>query len=266
MRIGGMIVLLAGLCMTASAAVVLETAERDPAAADREIGTNVMRAADGRLRLERYEDEQLVALMIFKDDALYALDPAEKTYAVLDRATIQKVANVVNPALKEMQVQLEKMSPEQRAMVEQMMQGALPAGGEQSDMVREVVETDRTDRVADLDCRIYQVLENSALVRETCVVPPASVPGGQDFYQALSRMGALMQELLDSIDAPWLEQSIDDQWSTVEEMNGVPVRGREFENGKPVLEVVLTRIAEESAPTGSFDVPKGYTRRDLDQL
>ena len=126
----------AALAAQAQAGVVLETIERDPAAGTTR-GTNVMRADDGRLRMERHEDGKLVAVMIFRDDALHALDPADKTYAVLDRATIERVAGVVNPALKEMQEQLAKMSPEQRAMVEQMLEGSLPSGlGDGSKKVR----------------------------------------------------------------------------------------------------------------------------------
>jgi hypothetical protein len=250
----------------ASAGVVLETVERDPAAGTTN-GTNVMRADDGRLRIDRYEEGKLVAVMIFKDDALHALDPADKTYAVLDRATIEKVAGVVNPALKEMQEQLAKMSPEQRAMVEQMMKGSLPSGlGEGRKKVRTVVATERSDRVAGLACTVYEIREDSELVREACVAPVQTVPGGPDFYAVLSRMGALMQEMLDAIDAPWLKDSVDDQWALVEELNGVPIRGREFKEGKPVLEVELERIAEEKAPAGSFEIPADYARRDLDQL
>jgi len=261
-----MIAVATACAAQATAGVVLETVERDPAAATVN-GTNVMRADDGRLRMERYEDGKLVAVMIFKDDALHALDPADKTYAVLDRATIRKVADVVNPALKEMQEQLAKMSPEQRAMVEQMMKGSLPSGlGDGHKKVRTVVATDRSDRIAGLTCTVYEIREDSELVREACVAPVQSVPGGPDFYAVLSRMGALMQEMLDAIDTPWLEDAVDDQWALVEELNGVPIRGREFTQGKPVLEVELTRIAEEKAPAGSFDVPADYTRRDLDEL
>ncbi|HSN70788.1 MAG TPA: hypothetical protein VLT59_04735, partial [Steroidobacteraceae bacterium] len=138
----------------ATAGVVLETVERDPAAGT-QAGTNVLRADDGRLRMERYEAGKLIAVMLFKDDALYALDPAEKTYAVLDRETIDRVAKVVNPALKELQEQLARMSPEQRALVEQMMQGSLPSGlGDGEKKVREVVTTDRKDRIAGVACTV----------------------------------------------------------------------------------------------------------------
>lgn len=257
---------LVGFAAQAAAGVVLETTEQDLASGV-QAGRNVLRAADGRLRMERYEDDKLVAVLIFKDDALHALDPADSTYAVLDRATIDRVAKVVNPALQEMRDQLAKMSPEQRAMVEEMMKGSLPEGlGDGNAKSRAVIETDRTDRVAGIACRIHEVREDAELVREACVAPADSVPGGPEFYAALSRMGALMQELLSEIDAPWLKRSIDDQWAAVQELKGVPVRGIEFEDGRPVLEVVLTRIAEETAPAGSFDVPEGYTRRDLDQL
>jgi hypothetical protein len=265
-RIHRLLCLLSVATFTAQAGVVLETRETDlPAGSER--GTNTLRVDDGRLRLERYEGGALVGIMIFKDDALHALDPAEKRYAVLDRATVQKVADVVNPALKELGAQLQKMSPEQRAMVEQMLPGSASSSGPaQTEPKREVRRTERTDNVAGLGCRIYEVLENSSVVREACVAPATAVPGGQDFYSALTKMGALMQDLLDAIEAPWVRETIDDQWATVSQFGGVPVRSREFQGGKPVLEIVLTSIAEQAAPPGSFDIPSDYTRRDLEAL
>jgi len=251
------------LALTAHAGVVMETAEHKPGT-DAVADTNVLRAEDGRLRMERHEDGKLVALMIFKDDAIHALNPDDKSYVVIDRAAIEKIAATVNPALAQMREQLANMSPEQRAMVEKMMKSALPGGvGDAPPPVREVRKTSRTDTVAGLSCGITQMLEDGKLVREACVASKTAVPGGQEFYDALSRMGTLMQEMMDSIDAPWIKQAVDAQWASVEKLDGVPIRSIEYEDDKPTLEIVLTRIAEEAAPAGSFDIPEGYQRRDL---
>jgi hypothetical protein len=258
-----MVVTGAMIALTAQAGVVMETAERNPGA-EAVRNTNVLRAEGGKLRMERYEKGKLVGLMIFSDDAIHALDPEDKTYAVIDRASIEKIAAAVNPALAQMREQLEKMSPEQRAMVEQMMKGTLPGGmGDKPPPVRAVKKTSRTDKVAGLPCAVTEMLEDGKLKREACVAPKSSVPGGQEFYDALSHMGALMQEMMDAIDSPWIKQSVDEQWASVEKLDGVPIRSVEYEDGKPTLEVVLTRIAEEAAPAGSFDIPDGYTQRNL---
>jgi hypothetical protein len=257
----GTVVLLAGL--TASAGVVLDSAELDPASG-KVRSTTTVRAEDGKLRMEHYEGTKQTAVMIFKDDVLYVLDPADSSYVLIDRASIRQIADTVNPALEQMQAQLERLPPEQRAMVEQMLNDSMPGGlGGGPQPLREVRRTGRVDEVAGMSCRIHEMLADGLLEREVCVAAAGSMPGGLQFYAALSRMGRLMQELMDSIDAPWLKQSIDEQWTNVEKLEGVPIRGREYQNDEVVSELVVKDIREEVAPAGSFGVPEGYTRREI---
>lgn len=257
----GIVVLFAGFA--ARAGVVLEAAELDPASG-RERSTTTMRADDGKLRMEHYEGSKQTAVMIFRDDAIHVLDPKDRSFVVIDRAAIRQIADTVNPALAEMQEQLERMPPDQRAMVEQMLKSSMPGGlGGGPQPVREVRRTDRVDEVAGMRCRIHEMLADGRLEREVCVAAAGSMPGGHEFYDALSRMGRLMQELMASIDAPWLKQSIDEQWTNVEKLDGVPIRGREYLNDEAVSELVVTDIRDEATPAGSFVVPEGYTRREI---
>jgi hypothetical protein len=58
---------------------------------------------------------------IFRDEAMYILEPAKKTYSVMDKASVERMSGQMGDAMQQMQAELAKMSPEQRAMVEQMM-------------------------------------------------------------------------------------------------------------------------------------------------
>lgn len=255
------VVLFAGFA--ARAGVVLEAAELDPASG-KERSTTTMRAEDGKLRMEHYEGTKQTAVMIFRDDAIHVLDPSDRSFVVIDRAAIRQIADTVNPALEQMQAQLERMPPDQRAMVEQMLENSMPGGlGGGPQPVREVRRTDRVDEVAGMSCRVHEMLADGQIEREVCVAAAGSMPGGPQFYDALTRMGRLMQELMDSIDAPWLKQSIDEQWTNVEKLDGVPIRGREYRNDEVVSELVVKDIRDEAAPAGSFVVPEGYTRREI---
>jgi hypothetical protein len=158
-------------------------------------------AQDGNLRVDSPENN---GATIFKDDTLYVLNTKEKTYTALDRASLQRMAEQISPALKQMQEQLAKMPPEQRAQVEKMMGQSVPGMGKQKS--QEFRKTSRTDKVAGYSCSYVEMLEDGVLQNEFCVVPSASLKGSADLMAAAQKMQAMMDEMIKTLDSPWIKQ------------------------------------------------------------
>lgn len=245
-------------CGVAHAATVLKTANRDLASNDASVTT--VYAEGGKMRVETGAGPQDV-VAVFKDDTLYSLNPKDRTYMAMDRAAMKKMAETLNPALKMLQQQMANMTPEQRAQMEKMMGTKLPGAAKES--VEEIRKTGKTSKVAGYDCSYAEVWVDGALASELCVTPIAALQGGKELLDASVKVSALMQDMLKEIDAPWIKQMANRQVENYSKLGGVPVLGRTFDNGKPARESTLQSITTQAAPAGAFDIPAGYTRREM---
>lgn len=244
-------------CGGAQSATVLKTANRDLDSNAASVTT--VYAEGGKMRVETGGAQDVVA--VFKDDTLYSLNPKDRTYYAMDRATMKKMAETLNPALKMLQQQMDNMTPEQRAQMEKAMGTKMPGMGKQA--VEEVRKTGKTNKVAGYDCTYSEVWQDGQLASELCVTPIAALKGGNELYDASMKISALMQDMLTEIDAPWLRQMANRQVENYSKLGGVPVLGRTFVGGKAVRESTLQSIVTQAAPAGAFDIPAGYTRKEM---
>lgn len=251
--------LLSAVCVSAQAGAVYETTNKDLGNNGKETVT-VLRVQDGKLRVEN-NDPQNQSVMIFKDDAMHAVDIRDKSYTVIDRAAVKQIADQINPALKQMEEQLKNMPPEQRAMVEKMMGKNMP--NTQQGAPAEIVKTGKKGNFAGQACTYVEIKRAGALEQELCLAPPASLTGGQEMFAVAKRMSELMQEMLSSINAPWLRQTINNQMESYSKLDGYPVFGRYYVNGKPAIETTLKSMRAENVPAAQFEVPAGFKRRDM---
>jgi hypothetical protein len=215
-------------------------------------------AQDGKLRVDSPASN---GVMIFKDDTIYSLNTKDKTYGALDRATLQKMAEQISPALKQMQEQLAKMPPEQRAQVEKMMGKSMPGMGEQK--TQEFRKTSRTDKIGGYSCTYVEMLEDGVLQNELCVVPSGQLKGSADLMAAAQKMRAMLDEMLKTLDSPWMKQMVERQNMNYSELGGVPVFTRRYEDGKPVAETTLRSIRTDSLPAATFEIPAGYAKQEM---
>jgi hypothetical protein len=254
--------LVMSLCIglpAAHAGTVLETTTRD--LAGKGGTTNITTwAQNGMMRVETKPND---TVMIFKDDTIYSVNHKEKSYYAMDRAAMKRMAEQVNPALKALQEQMKNMSPEQRAQMEKMMGGHMPGGMGGAPKKEELKRTSRTGKIAGYSCTYVEMFEDGVLTDEMCVAPSASMKGSEDLIAAAKKMASLMKEMMAGIDAPWLTQMADKQTANFEKLGGIPVFSRHFAGGQPQHETTLTSMRSESAPGSTFELPAGYTKKDM---
>lgn len=241
----------------AHAGTILETVTRE-LAPDGETATAATYAQNGNLRVEGKAGD---GVLIFRNDTIYIVNPRERTYVVMDRASMQRMAEQINPALKQMQEQLAQMPPEQRAQMEKMMGERMPGFGK--DKTQEFRKTRRSDRIGGYPCTFVEVLENGALTDELCVAAPSSIRGAQELLDAATKMSVLLKDMLSTLDAPWLRQTMERQVANYEKLGGVPVLTRHYSDGKPVHETTIKAIRSETIAATSFEVPAGYEQKDV---
>lgn len=247
----------------AQAGTILETVNHD---LSREGGSTIIHtwAQNGMMRVETQADKATTrSTMIFKDDTIYAINHQEKSYYAMDRESMKRVAAQLNPALKMLQERMKDMTPEQRAQMEKMMGGRLPPGAGETDKKTEIKRTARTDKVSGYSCSYVQVLEDGVLSDEMCVSPSQSLKGSDELMSAATKMADLMREMMSTMDAPWLKQMAEKQIQNFAELGGIPVFSRHFAAGSPQSETTLKSIRSEAFAASTFEIPAGYTRKDM---
>jgi hypothetical protein len=241
------------------AGTLLETVNRDLSAKGGSTTINTW-AQNGMMRVETQADKGAQrSTMIFENDTIYAIDHQDKSYYAMDRESMKRVAEQLNPALQMIQERMKDMTPEQRAQMEKMMGGSLP-GVEKKTEIKRIA---RTGKVSGHSCSYVQVLEDGVLTDEMCVAPGKSLKGSDELMTAATRMAELMREMMSSMDAPWLKQMADKQIQNFAELGGIPVLSRHFAAGSPQSETTLTSIRTETLAASTFELPAGYTKKDM---
>jgi hypothetical protein len=72
--------------------------------------------------LGRFVDAQGNVTLV-KSGTLYIIDETDKSYVVVDKATLDQLAKKMAVAMEEMKEQLSKLPPDERAQMEQMIPG-----------------------------------------------------------------------------------------------------------------------------------------------
>jgi hypothetical protein len=241
------------LVQAAHAGVYVELVRREAGSTTSELSQKMyVQNGSGRF----VDDGGRVSLI--KGESMYVIDDSDKTYLEFDKATMQQIATQLNAAMERMKEQLAKLPPEQRAQMEQMMGGAL--GGKPRTV--EVTDTGKSDTVDGRKCKLWDVARDGQLDEQICVAPYASLPGKEDFRAVFAKFARIFEEMAKSV--PMLSGMMTNEFSAHAKTDGFPVRSRAYENGQLTGRETTVQVwREETIPASMFDVPAGYTRKQL---
>ena len=239
----------------AFAGVRIETVTRDIKTQVANGGAQVVLVQDGRIRMNNTTHG---SGMILKDSVLYVIDDKRKTYSELDKATLKQAGDKAGAAMKQLQEKMKDMPPEQRAQMEKMLGNHMPGMSGKKDTY-EVKDTGNSETSEGRKCRVWNLVKNGVASEELCVVPFSSLPGKEDFEKSFKELAEAAIGMAGNL--PGAGDSIKARNS----INGFPVRVRQFDDtGKPRgTESVMTKWVEESLPGSTFEIPAGYTKKEL---
>lgn len=253
-------ILAAGCCAAAAhAGVYVELVDHDVKANTTTLAQK-MYVQGG---LGRFVDDS-GRVSIIKGDAMYVIDDKEKSYVVIDKATMEALAKKMGAAMEQAKQQLAKLPPEQRAMIEQQMGSTMLGEGGQKHTV-EPVDTGKSDKVDGRACRVWEVKRNGELDDQLCVVPYSALPGKENFQQVFANFAKVFEDMAKSV--PMLAGMMSNEFDAQAKINGFPVRSRSYENGKlGDVEQLVKTWREEAIPASMFEVPAGYKKKSMADL
>jgi hypothetical protein len=267
-RLGVAAMVLAG---GAQAGVLMEWS-RQTLATGAVTDTDRFYVQQGMARMEAANGQRAT---IFKDDAMFELDKATKTYMVIDQAAMSQMAGHLNQAYAQMQQRMAGMPPEQRAQMEKMMsqlggKGAGPAAAKAHET--SVVDLGVSSSAAGRSCHLWNKTRDGVPDAQLCVVAAGSLPGSDEvvaLMKKLSAFTAAFQEAMRAQGGPLARMGESfagrgiQEYDLMQKVNGVPIVSRQFDSAGKLAadEHVLTKWQAQSIPASQFEIPADYTRR-----
>lgn len=247
------------------AGVVMDLVTKNPAGQETD-RTNIFAQSD-KIRMDMNADEGNGSRvsMIFLGDRLLILEHSKKSYMVMDETMFDEVSTQISAAMKQMEVQLANMPPEQRAMMEKMMQGRMqgmmgqrnvPAAGPR-------IEATGTGQWQSYDCKNYSVYEGAQKTQDICAATLDQLAGGEEMMRAFRRMAVFMTKMTESM--PMRSSDGINPGKLMDQIDGFPVHTIEYKNGRVFAEISLESITEQSLDEGLFLAPSDYRRQNLFQ-
>ena len=142
--------------------------------------------------------EESSGTVIFQPDpeALLVLNGDQKSYFEMTRADAKRIGQTIDMARAQMQAQMEKMTPEQRASIEQALSnmgaGDVAKGGKKAPPEpAKAIANGASDTISGYACRGYDIVRGAKKIAEACIASWADLGLGPDDVAGLRKLAAL---------------------------------------------------------------------------
>ena len=231
----------------AAAGTYLEASRADLRDPLRALETQKMWFDGGSFRLE---NERADAVEIFKDHALYLLEPPRRRFAAVDESSLDALAGGRRS---------EHLAAANAATV-RTGQGGAAETVRAREAERAARLTSRTETSDGQTCTVWEITVGAEKVAELCVVPASAVPGGSEILADMRSVGSFVRA---SRLGESLRSSVADSWANLDMVQGIPIISRTFQDGRASLEFRITAVRSEPVPFTAFEIPAGFRRRPL---
>lgn len=247
---------------------------------DHDVASGKMTARDsiyiqqGKARMEGAAGKRQ---MIFNGDAMIILDTSMKNYRIMDKAAAGQMAGQMNDMITKMKEQMASMPPEQRARMEKMMQnmgqGAPGAAAGAKTHSVDAVDTGGSGTANGRSCHLWNKTRDGVPEQQLCVVPAGALPGSDEVLTLMNKMSEFSQQFRDMMKAQGgaagaigsgTNNMMAQELAVLNKINGFPVATRQFTSGQLApTEIVLTKWQQQNIPASQFEIPPGYTMKDM---
>ena len=258
--------LLVSLCPCARAGLVFEETTRF--LSNNGPPSLTMRGSfEDKKLLMQYNDNRAFPL-IMRDDALYMLNPTDRTYNLLDRGAMEQLASNATASRKLSGQNLDKLTPAQRAMIPPVLDTRAQKIAEERQPL-DLRRTDRHETVGGHSCIVWEYYLESEKRADACVVAPSVLAEGSEMLKAMALVSDFLASARQSLgDAALFLFEVPSyrlrmQALVAHQLDRVVLRWREFSREKPVEETILIAVHAEALDPAIFIVPAGYGQESL---
>lgn len=213
--------------------------------------------SDGHVRLEGGLPQSYV-LFDAKTQTVTRVDEPSKTYVRIDERTLDAVAAALKSAQAEALARMNEMPAQQGG---QAVAPQTPASGPAQDLppVREV-PTARTMTVNRYRCNVVDSYRGAERIAQLCVVKPAALGMPAQDFATLQAFQAFTRRMASKFPPGAHELELGDPRERY-----IPVQVTQFVPGGRELVTRLKDVSHAPLAASRFEVPAGYTQRQLMQ-
>ena len=233
--------------------------------------TTSVAISDGNARMESVLNGQTFTMIYRSDrDLFWIVDDTTGTYREITRSDLGKMMKQVDKALKEVREKYESLPPEQRKLMEQMLES--PPGAFARMMGNQISAFARKDASSGINyVKIgdggevngwrtvnYKGERDGAVVLEVWAAPASEVNVGPEEMKTLEDVMSMFREFAGKI-------GVDFPTALGPEggLQGLPVKVIRYANGAPASTYTVKSIEQRNLPESEFEVPAGYRKETL---
>jgi hypothetical protein len=219
--------------------------------------TNRIYLDKDRVRMEiTGSSDNRVALYRQDKNLFWILDLKEKTYLEFTKADVERMGQQMDGAMKQMEEAMKDMPPEQRAMMEGMMKGKMPAS--ESKVTFKKVASGQ--QVGQWTCAQYQGDRNGKKVQDVWTTDWKSLGITESDFTVLMEMSKFWEGLSKFATSHFKisgDQAAEDQYP------GVPVKTVDYEDGKAAGSSELQGVQRQDLDAAMFNLPAGFKKEAI---
>ena len=227
---------------------------------------------DGKIKVEVSERQRGSAVVFTggENANMTIFDDKNKKYMVMDQKKVEAIAGQVNQAMTQMKEALKNVPEAQRAMVEGMMKERMKDFEQQAAQPKkDVKKTGGGDTVNQYPCATYEVWSEGKKDSELCLAPWSKVEGGKEVEATFSEMVTFFEALMESFSevmpggmgSPGM---LSEGWAYMADLEGFPVRVREFDSGGQLKsESVLRSAKAQTFKKEEFEPGPDYSPQQM---
>ena len=201
-----------------------------------------------RMRIDT--DNTTVMFLTKGGNRIVMLEKGRNEYREMTEADIQQLSQQLNGAMAQMQEALKNVPPAQRAQMEAMMKGRM--GGAAAAAPAAITYTAKgSATVNGFKCTNYEGTREGQKISEICAAQPSDIKIAPSDFQVLEKLREMVSGMLGSLPNMATNGNI---LGTVTEksINGFPVQGTSFKDGKATSREELKSVTETTFTDADF--------------
>ena len=216
--------------------------------------------------------------MIFRGDLnrMWVIEPQRRSYMEMTPETMQQMSGQLagagaqlGAAQAQLQAQLAQMPPEQRAMMEQMLAGrglGGPPGGRGAPAGPPQISFSKaggSKTIAGWNCDVYRKTVNGQQEEELCIAPIGAAGLSTGRFRCSTNFSTFMAPMMSSPMVPHTDYMNWNDMNKAVGFQGMPLDTIIYAQGRPNMQQTVTKIERTAIPANTFDLPPGFTKRDM---
>lgn len=253
------VVCLLGMVVPGLEAGVLIVSDYESALEHKGSSTSKAYVDRDRMRVET-SDKEAERVFIFRQDKerFWLIDNKDKTYTEMTKQDLQKMKQQLDSAMALMQEKMKDMPPEQRKMMEQMMQGKMSAAMPEAPKIvyKKVASGEKINQWM---CDKYAGSAAGKDKEEIWTTDWQQVGMTEADLKVIQGMGEFFAEFAKNM--PFLSKVGSKEWEKEHGYAGFPIRTLHYSGTQVRSKMEIKEIRRQDFATSLFELPGGLQKK-----